>query len=401
MITMTKNVTNYEKGLALELKLTELFKKNGYDVVHNSKKVGRSGAEHQIDVLAEYRCPLHSSKLVIEAKSFDKPIDKDRIMKLIQIVDDLGADRGIIVTTSYFTPEAIKTADGYNVELWSREQLANYLGEIEISASEKGLPTEVAIKEHVVKFSLSTQSAESIEREILTQRAKGGLFRTAKIFEKLDSISLQYLPFYEVQLEGSVFEEEKTGLLSKRRVQKIVTARVNFDAQNGDLVTISEEGIAFAFPYLKHLEEEEIRVLRIMKEGGWYSARSVAGIGISEGKARKILSRLSAVGAVKAGSGNRGATIYQPLNAFPTDPRILGSISNKLPMQEISKTEATLNSPAIDASDIVKRIECYWNAQAKKVSVLYYPFYVCSLITQDGSKRKDLIDSVSGKLREL
>ena len=97
---MAKNLTTYEKGLAFELKLTELFKKMGYDVIHNVKKVGRSGAEHQIDVWVEYRCPLHTSKVIIEAKSYDKPIDKDRIMKLVQIVDDLGADRGIIVTTS-------------------------------------------------------------------------------------------------------------------------------------------------------------------------------------------------------------------------------------------------------------------------------------------------------------
>jgi HJR/Mrr/RecB family endonuclease len=121
---MAKSLSTYEKGLAFELKLTDLFKKMGYDVIHSTKKVGRSGAEHQLDVLAEYRCPLRTSKVIIEAKSYDKPIDKDRVMKLIKIVDDLGADSGIVVTTSYFTPEAIKTAVGHNVELWNREQLA-------------------------------------------------------------------------------------------------------------------------------------------------------------------------------------------------------------------------------------------------------------------------------------
>jgi restriction system protein len=143
---LAKTITTYEKGLALELKLTELFKKMGYQVIHDARKIGLSGAEHQIDVLAEYTCPLHTSKIVVEAKSYDKPIDKDRIMKLTQIVADIGADRGIIVTTSYFTPEAIKTATGHNIELWDREKLAKWLGEIEISASEKGLPLQVAVK---------------------------------------------------------------------------------------------------------------------------------------------------------------------------------------------------------------------------------------------------------------
>ena len=32
---------SYDKGLSLELVLTDLFKKNGYTVVHNVKKKGR------------------------------------------------------------------------------------------------------------------------------------------------------------------------------------------------------------------------------------------------------------------------------------------------------------------------------------------------------------------------
>lgn len=396
-----KTLTTYEKGLALELKLIELFKKMGYQVIHDAKKVGLSGAEHQIDVLAEYACPLHISKVVVEAKSYDKPINKDRIMKLMQIVADIGADRGIIVTTSYFTPEAIKTASGHNVELWSREHLAKWLGEIEISASEKGLPLQVTVKERAVKLVLFIQEAEAIEKNALEQRAKGGLFRTAKIVETLDSITLQYLPYYEVEIQTSIAEEEKTGLLSKRTVQKTITAKVNFDAQKGDLTTTTTEGIVSPYPFLKHLEEEEIQVLKSMKEDKWYSSKNIAGIGISEGKARKIGSRLATVGAVKTGKGNRGVTIYQPTIAFPTDPRILKPISQASTVVEISKTEGAFASPSIEASDIVKRIEAYWRAKVNNISVLYYPFYVSKLSTQDGSQRTDLIDAVSGKLREV
>jgi len=277
VIFLAESPTTHEKGLAFELKLTELFKKMGYDVIHNTKKVGRSGAEHQIDVLAEYRCPLHTSQVVIEAKSYDSPIDKDRIMKLIQIVDDLGADRGIIVTTSYFTPEAIKTARGHNVELWNREQLAKFLGEIEIGASEKGLPSEISVKERVVRFILSVQDAERIERNALEQRAKGGFLGAGKIIERLDSISLQYFPYYEAEIQASVSEIEKTGLLSKRTVQKLVTVQINVNARNGDIVTVNEEGISSPYPFLKRLNEDEIRVFRSMNEGGWYDARSIIG----------------------------------------------------------------------------------------------------------------------------
>lgn len=398
---MDESPTTYEKGLAFELKLMELFKKMGYDVIHNAKKVGRSGVEHQIDVLAEYRCPLHTSKLIIEAKSYDSPIDKDRIMKLIQIVDDLGADRGIIVTTSYFTPEAIKTAGGHNVELWNREQLTKFLGEIEISASEKGLPTEISVKERVVRFTLSVQDAERMEKNFLEQRAKGGFLGAGKIIERLDSISLRYFPYFETEIQASISETEKTGLVSKRTVQKLVTVRINVNARNGDIVTVSEGDISSPYPFLNHLNEDEIRVFRSMNEGEWYNARSIIGLGFSDGKARKILSGLANAGAVKTSTGKRGVTLYKPKVAFPNDPRLLGSISKVFNIQEISKTEVTFISPEIEASDIIKRIELFWNAEVNNVSVVYYPYYVCNLVTQDGSQRIDVIDAISGKLSEL
>lgn len=174
---MGKEAFSREKGLALELKLHNLFKSKGYDVIHNVKKRGRSEAEHQIDVFAEYRCPLHTSQVIIEAKAYDSPINKDRIMKLIQIVDDLGVDRGIIITTSHFTPDAIKTAEGHNATLWDRKHLVKLLGELEITAVQKGLPKKIQITESVVKPHLSIDVARKIIIDRLNKAASGGLAR--------------------------------------------------------------------------------------------------------------------------------------------------------------------------------------------------------------------------------
>lgn len=144
---MDSEITTYEKGLALEQRLVQLFAARGYEVAHDVRMLGRSGAEHQIDLLARFACPLHTSAVVVEAKSYEGAIDKDRIMKLIQIVDDVGADRGIIITTSRFTPDAIKTAERRNVELWDRDRLGKLLGEIEITAVEKGLSRTIQLAE--------------------------------------------------------------------------------------------------------------------------------------------------------------------------------------------------------------------------------------------------------------
>ncbi|MCD6126578.1 MAG: restriction endonuclease, partial [Thaumarchaeota archaeon] len=70
-------MSSYERGLALEELVAKIFRAKGYDVKHNIKLMGRSGVEHQIDVYAEYKAPLHTSRIVVECKSYDKPIDKD------------------------------------------------------------------------------------------------------------------------------------------------------------------------------------------------------------------------------------------------------------------------------------------------------------------------------------
>ena len=290
---MSQKPSTYEKGLALELKLLELFKNANYNAIHNIKKVGRSGAEHQIDILAEYRCPLHTSQIVVEAKSYDSPIDKDRIMKLIQIVNDIGADRGIIITTSYFTPEAMMTAKGTNVELWDREQLLKSIGEIVLSATETGLPKEITVKEKTAQPKLTIKDAEKIENDILVQRAKGGFLGKGKIIEKLDSIALGYFPYYEIEVQASITEVEKTGFRSKRTVQKTVTSKISIDASNGDIVDVDENGISSPYPFLKSLNEEEIIVFKSFKEKGYFEVRDFLHLGFSEAKSRKTLHSLA------------------------------------------------------------------------------------------------------------
>jgi hypothetical protein len=90
-----------------------------------------------------------------------------------------------------------------------------------------------------------------------------------------------------------------------------------------------------------------------------------------------------------------------PQILFPSDPRLLGNISNVFKIEEISKDEAKFSAPKMEASDVIKRIELYWNAKVNKIIILNYPYFVCRLITQDGSQRFDIVDAVSGKLREI
>ena len=134
-------ITPYEKGRKFEELIANLFRSRGYEVRHDIKMVGRSGVEHQIDIYAEYKAPLHTSRIIVECKSYSAPIDKDVVMKLISVVNDLGVDRGILITTSYFTPDAVATAKGYNIDLWDGVKLREVLGEMPTKYVETPLNT--------------------------------------------------------------------------------------------------------------------------------------------------------------------------------------------------------------------------------------------------------------------
>ena len=122
-------MSTVEKGTSLEADIAELFRRSGYAVEHNARIKGRSGAAHQIDVLASYDAPFHKSTVLIEAKNHRSNIDKDTVMKLAAIRDDLSAGHAILATTSGFTPGALKTASVHgNLDLWDGQKTAALLG---------------------------------------------------------------------------------------------------------------------------------------------------------------------------------------------------------------------------------------------------------------------------------
>lgn len=84
---------------------------------NNCKVRGKSSVEHQIDVLTNHSDGLHSYKTAIECKYWDENINKDIIMKVAEIVEDAGLNKGVIVSKKGFTEDAINFAKYKNVGL--------------------------------------------------------------------------------------------------------------------------------------------------------------------------------------------------------------------------------------------------------------------------------------------
>lgn len=84
---------------------------------NNCKVKGKSGVNHQIDVLTQHSDGIHIYKTAIECKYWNDKINKDIVMKVSEIIEDAGINKGVIVSKNGFTPDGISFAKHRNIGL--------------------------------------------------------------------------------------------------------------------------------------------------------------------------------------------------------------------------------------------------------------------------------------------
>lgn len=86
-------------------------------VLGNVKAVGKSGQSHQIDVWVEFRRFGLLYRTIIECKCWDRPVGVEPVMVLAQRMEDLGAQKGVLVTTLGFQSGAYRLASSKGIAL--------------------------------------------------------------------------------------------------------------------------------------------------------------------------------------------------------------------------------------------------------------------------------------------
>lgn len=100
--------------------VASLYQDLDYDVSLTKKSY-----DGGIDINAERQSPTLKEKIVIQCKNYKAKISVDEIRKLLGVVADTKSTKGVIVTSSDFTNEAIKLAKkNPSIELINYKQLA-------------------------------------------------------------------------------------------------------------------------------------------------------------------------------------------------------------------------------------------------------------------------------------
>jgi hypothetical protein len=90
---------------------------NNIQVEHNVDITGRSGVDHQIDVLWRFKQAGVEHSVLIECKNYATNLTLEKVRNFFGVLHDIGNARGIIVTKTGYQSGAAEFANYYGIDL--------------------------------------------------------------------------------------------------------------------------------------------------------------------------------------------------------------------------------------------------------------------------------------------
>ena len=111
--------TNKEKGDLLEKIVGQICSgiKNA-KTEYNIKLTGKSKTERQIDVFIKGTVGAFEVKILVDSKNYSTPVDIKEVESIVGMVEDVGANLGIIICPSGFTGGAKNRAETAGIQLY-------------------------------------------------------------------------------------------------------------------------------------------------------------------------------------------------------------------------------------------------------------------------------------------
>ena len=90
------------------------------EVLHDQQLPGRkSGRSRQIDVLVRDKIGQYDILIIIDCKDYKRPVDVKHVEAFYGLLDDVGAQKGVLVCPAGFTKTAKSRAEGLQIDLFS------------------------------------------------------------------------------------------------------------------------------------------------------------------------------------------------------------------------------------------------------------------------------------------
>lgn len=117
-------------------RIAELLTQDGYEVETGVKITGRSGAEHEIDLLATKHSGPFEHRIVVGFATAETEVDSEEVIKLYAKGYDVNAQDIILVALPRLSPDALHFARHYRIQVFE----ANDLDKLETQLQSKPKP---------------------------------------------------------------------------------------------------------------------------------------------------------------------------------------------------------------------------------------------------------------------
>lgn len=113
-----------------------------FQIKHN-QKINADDGTYQIDVLAEFVALGAKHVVIVECKKVGRSIERETVAALYAKLQSIGAQKGILISTSGFQSGAVQYAGKHGIALW--QVFDNYIRHIRASAYNERFPLEELI----------------------------------------------------------------------------------------------------------------------------------------------------------------------------------------------------------------------------------------------------------------
>ncbi len=104
-------------------RVREFLTREGYEIQESVHATGRSGAEHEIDLLATKRSGPLEHRIVVGFASAEKAVDSEEVIKLYAKAYDVDAQDIILVASPKLSDDAQHFARHYHIKVFDAEQV--------------------------------------------------------------------------------------------------------------------------------------------------------------------------------------------------------------------------------------------------------------------------------------
>lgn len=87
-------------------------------IIHDEKIIGKSGTERQIDITIRYHIGQFNILVVVDCKDWKNPVDIGDVGQFIDMVEDVGANKGALICNAGFTEGAKNRAKEKGIDLF-------------------------------------------------------------------------------------------------------------------------------------------------------------------------------------------------------------------------------------------------------------------------------------------